>query len=321
VTQTEEKQDDQVVKTGKHLVISEDQDFLEPWQLAAFKMMEIDGIPQGQQALFVHVVNRTKLDPFAGQIYLIERKGQNGPTWTIQTGIDGYRVVSRRVAKTLGVAVSYEDTMWCGDDGVWKDVWLDEEPPKAAKVTVKLGESTFPGIAMWREYAPYYKKNGELHLTPMWEARGAGQLAKCAEALALRKACPNDLSGLYTAEEMEKAHQEEEQADQAFAIQAAAAAAKQKAEEPEVVDGEVVEDPEMAAAEVADRARWTEILSSDANPNQLSRALERVRDMAKDLGLSYDDVDEIANSVHGAHLVDLGVKDVQAVYKQLAESK
>ncbi|MDT9694016.1 recombinase RecT, partial [Streptomyces sp. P9(2023)] len=59
-------------------------------------------------------------------------------------------------------------------------------------------------MALFAEYAGR-KRDGSL--SSMWETKGALMLGKCAEALALRKAFPIDLSGLYTAEEMHQADQ------------------------------------------------------------------------------------------------------------------
>ena len=60
----------------------------------------------------------------------------------------------------------------------------------------------YPAIALWNEYVGT-KFNGDV--TQMWATKGALMLAKCAEALALRKAFPQDLSGLYTSDEMQQA--------------------------------------------------------------------------------------------------------------------
>lgn len=150
-------------------------------------------------SLFIGQCKRTGLDPFAKQIYAIFRydKRLGREVMTVQTGIDGFRVIAERTGRYVGKAATY----WCGPDEQWREVWLNEEPPKAAKVVVrKLAGSQIaetPAVAHWSEYAD--KGKG------LWASMPANQLAKCAEALALRQAFPNDLSGLYTADEMEQA--------------------------------------------------------------------------------------------------------------------
>lgn len=148
--------------------------------------------------VFFHQVKRTGLDPFAKQIYMIERMGKQ----TIQTGIDGFRLIARRAVDRTGESLGYEDNLWCDQHGNWRDVPKPGEHPVAAKVTVLRNGERFPAVALFEEYAAT-KRDGSL--TQMWKDRPAGQLAKCAEALALRKAFPQDLSGLYTAEEMQQA--------------------------------------------------------------------------------------------------------------------
>ena len=158
--------------------------------------------PKADQAVFLHYCQRTGLDPFARQIYMIGRWSREGTKYTIQTSIDGFRLIGRRAADARHEQLEVSDTEWCGPDGQWRDVWLSDEPPAAARVSVIRNGGRFPAVALFREYAQT-KKDGAL--TQMWADKGALMIAKCAEALAWRKAFPQDLSGLYTGDEMSQA--------------------------------------------------------------------------------------------------------------------
>ncbi|RBQ00045.1 RecT family recombinase [Bifidobacterium xylocopae] len=179
------------------LTITEKQDGFTQNQVAALRQMGVQNASQGDLAVFFHQVQRTGLDPFARQIYMISRAGKQ----TIQTGIDGFRLIARRAAERSHETFGEPETVWCGEDGRWRDVWLDpQNPPVASKVVVQRGQGTFVGVATLAEYVGR-KKDGSL--TSMWASKPAVMLSKCAEALALRKAFPQDLSGLYTADEMQ----------------------------------------------------------------------------------------------------------------------
>lgn len=147
-------------------------------------------------SLFGEVATRRGLDPFTGQIHAVKRGGR----MTIQTSIDGYRLIADRTGKYTGQI----GPQWCGPDGAWRDVWLDDEPPAAARVGVLRSDFTKPlyGVAVWREYV---QRNKDGRPNAMWARMSALMLSKTAEALALRKAFPAELSGIYTTEEMAQA--------------------------------------------------------------------------------------------------------------------
>ena len=183
---------------GSDLVLRSDQTFWTPNQRAALAQLGVERASDADLAVFFHQCTRTGLDPFARQIYMIQREGKQ----TIQTGIDGFRLIGRRAVNQSHETLEVSEAEWCGPDGVWRDVWLAQEPPAAARVTVVRNGGRFPAIALYSEYVGL-KRDGSV--TRMWATRPAGQLAKCAEALAWRKAFPQDLSGLYTADEMAQA--------------------------------------------------------------------------------------------------------------------
>jgi phage recombination protein Bet len=195
----------ELVKSGGALAIRPDQTDWTPEQAAVLQQSGIDGdVTKAELSGFLHLCQRTRLDPFSRQIYLIGRKDKKAgrKVFTPQTGIDGYRVVAHRVIAETGQTFGYEDTQWCDTSGNWRDVWLPDEAPAAAKVTVLRNGQRFSAVALYREYVQTdYNGNP----TRMWKNMGANQIAKCAEALALRKAFPHDLAGVYTAEEMAQA--------------------------------------------------------------------------------------------------------------------
>jgi phage recombination protein Bet len=175
------------------------------------------------EAFLMHA-KRTGLDPIARQIYCIERGGK----WGTQVSIDGARLVAERTGQYRGQTA----TQWTADGVTWVDVWLASEAPKAARVGVHREGFVEPLYAVATLDA--YNAGG-----PMWRKMPALMLGKCAEMLALRKAFPQDLSGLYSTEEMDQA--------QAGRPQQQAPAAQ---EQPALV-AEVVEPPTDWFAEAA----------------------------------------------------------------------
>lgn len=159
------------------------------------------GSDDNELQLFLNICRRTGLDPFCRQIYAVRRydRRMNREIMVVQTGIDGYRVVAERTRQMDG-----HEIYWCGRDGVWRDVWLEDDVPYAAKFVCYRKNCSHPyvGIAKWREYVQLGKDGKPMGL---WGTMPSIMLSKCAEAQALRRAFPNDLSGLYSEEEMDQA--------------------------------------------------------------------------------------------------------------------
>lgn len=148
-------------------------------------------IPKEMVTFFMAFCKQTNLNPFKRQVYIIPRfsKMQGKYTYTIQTGIDGYRAIADRTKKCAGI-----------DDPIFEE--KDGKIISAKSVVYKFVNETkcsFTATAYWNEYYPTDEKNRF-----MWDNKPRIMLGKCAEALALRKAFPNELSGTYTDEEMQQ---------------------------------------------------------------------------------------------------------------------
>lgn len=173
--------------TGQHLQAAP----LSSDQVELLKRTICRGATDDEMKLFMHVCQRTGLDPFARQIYAVKRNDNASGTsnMVIQTSIDGFRLAASRSGEYAG-----------SDDPIIDD----ETQPRKATVTVyKMVQGqrcAFTATARWKEYYPGDDKKGF-----MWRKMPCVMLSKVAEALALRKAFPADLSGVYAKEEMDQA--------------------------------------------------------------------------------------------------------------------
>ncbi len=183
--------------------------------------------------LFMEICKHQGLDPFRKQIYAFvfkknkKSKDDNGKWHEIEernltpvTSIDGYRSKAARCSDYR--PDDQEPTFEYSDDAKNEDT----NPLGIIKCTVRAyrfgpDKQWHPcvGTAYWDEYAPIVEDgewkdgkfvgNGKLVLDKKksnWRRMARTMIAKCAEAQSLRKGWPDEMSGLYVQEEVDKAY-------------------------------------------------------------------------------------------------------------------
>lgn len=169
----------------------------------------LDEASDGDLDMLAAFSDRTGLDPFVKEVYLVGRRTKTGgyrgeperweTKWTVQTGIDGFRKVTHRVGEAKGLPVQIGRPIYYDNEGNQRKIWLKQWGfPAAAEVEISIGDSTGVGVATWDEFVQT-KKGGDPN--SMWEKMGPTMLAKCAEAQAHRRVTPLT-AGMYVPEEM-----------------------------------------------------------------------------------------------------------------------
>ena len=195
----------QTVSTNDKLMFTQE-------EVALIKAQIAPQATDNELKIFLHQCKRTGLDPLSRQIYCIHRGGK----MTIQTSIDGFRAIAERSGSYAG----QDEPEFVYDDKK-KLICCKVNVYRFTKNETRYKASV--GVAFWNEYAGQN----------LWLKMPHTMLSKVAEALALRKAFPQDLGGLYTSDEMQQAEQEQQNETQKQVFE----------EKPQYVEAEEVKEP------------------------------------------------------------------------------
>jgi phage recombination protein Bet len=145
----------------------------------------------------IAIAEQRGLNPIKGECYFVQRSTFNEETkqyekrWAVQASIDSFRIKAD------------ETGLYDGQD---EPEYEHNEAKEVVLARVKIWRKgisrPFVGVARWSEYVQT-KKDGTP--TRFWKQMPYNQLAKCAEALAFRKAFPARFAKIYTPDEMGQA--------------------------------------------------------------------------------------------------------------------
>jgi hypothetical protein len=162
-------------------------------QIELIKHSVLKGGTDLELDLFLNWCRTKGLDPLSGEAYAVRQGGGIQPAAQI-AGL-------RKIAARTGLYGPQDGPYWCGADGEWTDVWLQDEHPLAARVGVKqIGHDAYTySVAHWNEHGKTKAGRGG-----PWATQPAHMLAIRAEAAALRRVFPTELGGVYIKDELEQ---------------------------------------------------------------------------------------------------------------------
>lgn len=169
--------------SNEMMLQDKEMDFMSPDKLELIRKTICKDATNDELQLFFHACKKNGLDPLMKQIYFVKRGGKG----TIQMGIDGYRLIADRTGR---YSPGPEPTFTYDKEGK-----LVSATAHVKKMSVDGTWHTASATAFYDEYKPAYSSD-------FWTNKPHIMLSKCAEALALRKAFPKELSGTYVKEEM-----------------------------------------------------------------------------------------------------------------------
>lgn len=151
------------------------------------------GAPESEAMALIAIAEARGLNPILGECYFVKRYDTQArkDKWSVQASIDSFRIK----AEQTGLYAGQDEPEYEYDAKGFVVL---------ARVKVWRKDWTRPavGVARWEEYVQT-TRDGEP--TKFWKTMPHNQLAKCAEALAMRKAFPAVLSKVYVTEEMQQA--------------------------------------------------------------------------------------------------------------------
>lgn len=165
---------------------------LTPDQLDLVKRTVAKDATNDELKLFFYDCQRRNVHPLDKLIHFTKRQGKYTPI----TSIDFMRIRAAESGEYAG-----------SDDPLFEELPAPAKNPAKASVTVYRmvdhQRCAFTATARWAEYAPSDMNDRSAF---MWRKMPFTMIGKCAEALALRKAFPGQLQGLYAKEEMDQSN-------------------------------------------------------------------------------------------------------------------